>query len=136
MKKRNTKQKQIILETLRNDRTHPTIMEVYQKVSKKYPSIGQATIYRNVNELAAANEIEKVVDFDAHIHYDGNPKKHLHLLCKNCKNIFDIFLDVEKDLISKISKDNQVLIENISITCEGLCPNCKKLLSKNDEGEK
>ena len=35
MKKRNTKQKQIILETLRKDKTHPTITEIYEKVSKK-----------------------------------------------------------------------------------------------------
>ena len=38
MKKRNTIQKQIILDTLRNDRTHPTMSELYEKVSQKYPN--------------------------------------------------------------------------------------------------
>ena len=80
MKKRNTIQKQIILDTLRNDRTHPTMSELYEKVSQKYPKIGQATVYRNVNDLAQSNTIEKIVDTAGNFHYDGNPKKHIHLI--------------------------------------------------------
>lgn len=130
MKKRNTKQKQIILDTLRNDRTHPTISEIYEKVSKKYPKIGQATIYRNVNDLVESNTIEKIVDTAGNFHYDGNPKKHIHLICKSCNKIIDIFDANESEFISKVSTDNSILVESANITLEGFCKECKKLLSK------
>lgn len=130
MKKRNTIQKQIILDTLRNDQTHPTMAELYEKVSQKYPKIGQATIYRNVNDLAQSNTIEKIVDASGNFHYDGNPKKHIHLICKNCNRIIDIFDTNEDEFISKVSTDNSILVESANITLEGLCKECKKLLSK------
>lgn len=130
MKKRNTIQKQIILDTLRNDQTHPTMAELYEKVSKKYPKIGQATIYRNVNDLAQSNTIEKIVDASGNFHYDGNPKKHIHLICKNCNRIIDIFDTNEDEFISKVSIDNSIFVESANITLEGLCRKCKKLLSK------
>lgn len=130
MKKRNTIQKQIILDTLRNDRTHPTMSELYEKVSQKYPKIGQATVYRNVNDLAQSNTIEKIVDTAGNFHYDGNPKKHIHLICKNCNKIIDILDTNEDEFISKVSTDNSILVESANITLEGLCKECKKLLSK------
>ncbi len=130
MKRRNTKQKQIILDTLRTDKTHPTISEIYEKVSKEYPKIGQATVYRNVNELSQNNQIEKIADLNGNFHYDGNPVKHIHLLCKNCNKIYDIFDFAETELIQKVSHDNEISIDKVNITLEGLCKNCKKLLSK------
>ena len=130
MKRRNTKQKQIILDTLRTNKTHPTISEIYEKVSKEYPKIGQATVYRNVNELSQNNQIEKIADLNGNFHYDGNPVKHIHLLCKNCNKIYDIFDFAETELIQKVSHDNEISIDKVNITLEGLCKNCKKLLSK------
>ena len=52
---RNTKQKHIILDILNDNRIHPTIYEIYELAKQKYPSIGQATIYRNVNKLVDEN---------------------------------------------------------------------------------
>ena len=45
MKRRNTRQRQLILDTLVDNPTHPTIQELYQNVIKKDNTIGQATVY-------------------------------------------------------------------------------------------
>ena len=50
MSERNTKQKEIVLEILENNRVHPTIQELYCLAKKKYPTIGQATIYRTTKD--------------------------------------------------------------------------------------
>ena len=42
MNTRNTKQKEIILNTLRQMHSHPTIMDLYEQVQKVDSSIGQA----------------------------------------------------------------------------------------------
>ena len=75
MKKRVTKQKQIILETIRKDRSHPTMADIYKKVQNKNKKIGQATVYRNINELVESNEVEKITDLSGQFHFDGNEKR-------------------------------------------------------------
>ena len=125
MKKRNTKQKQIILETLRFDKTHPTITEIYEKVSKKQRNIGKATVYRNVNDLVENYQVKKIVDEEGNFHYDGNEKDHAHLICKNCKKIIDIFDIDQTKFIDMVSKEKSILIESANITFEGFCSECK-----------
>lgn len=131
MKNRKTKQKEIIIKALKKDRSHPTITEIYEKISREYPYIGKATVYRNVNSLVELGQIEKVTDLTGQFHYDGNEQEHIHLICTNCQNIFDIYDVDKKEIISKITSNNSLVVENISITCKGLCPKCQKLLSNN-----
>ena len=92
MIERNTKQKEIILDILEHNRIHPTIYEIYELAKKKYPAIGQATIYRNVNKLVDENKIIKLPSkSNDGYHYDINTNSHDHLLCKSCGKIIDIF---------------------------------------------
>ena len=131
MKKRVTKQKQIILETIRKDRSHPTMADIYKKVQNKNKKIGQATVYRNINELVESNEVEKITDLSGQFHFDGNENKHYHLLCTNCQKIFDIFDENYSSIISTAANNDEFMITDVKITCLGLCSTCKELLSKN-----
>lgn len=130
MNKRITKQKQIILDTIKNDKTHPTMANIVKKVQTKYPKIGQATVYRNINELVNQNKVEKITDLSGQFHFDGNKEIHYHLLCRNCKKIIDIFDENYPKIVSKIADREEYVIDNVKITCEGLCSECKALLSK------
>ena len=53
MEKRNTKQKEIILDILKDKENmfHPSAGDLVKLVLDAYPSIGQATVYRNINKL-------------------------------------------------------------------------------------
>ena len=55
-----SKQREIILEVIKNNRTHPTAEEIYILVTKKEPKISRSTVYRNINIL-----VEKGI-FDLH----------------------------------------------------------------------
>lgn len=136
MKNRKTKQKEIIIKALKKDRSHPTITEIYEKISNEYPYIGKATVYRNVNSLVELGEIEKVADLTGQFHYDGNDQEHIHLICTNCQKIFDIYDVDKKEIISNITSNNSIVVENVSIICKGLCSKCQKLLSNNKEKRK
>ena len=60
MNTRNTKQKEIILNTLRQMHSHPTIMDLYEQVQKVDSSIGHATVYRNVSKLVEEGLVMKI----------------------------------------------------------------------------
>ena len=47
--------KSIIIEMLQKDKTHPTIKQLYKNIKEKYPNVGQATVYRNINKLLGNN---------------------------------------------------------------------------------
>lgn len=57
---RMTKQRRVILDTLRSTETHPTADEVYRLVQKQIPRISLGTVYRNLDLLARCGSIRKL----------------------------------------------------------------------------
>ena len=51
MIRRNSRQRQLILDVMRGEGIHLNADQVYQKVKQADPSIGIATVYRNLNLL-------------------------------------------------------------------------------------
>jgi len=124
MNNRNTKQKQLIVDILMRDKTHPTISDIYQKVLKQDSSIGQATVYRNINKLVKKGKIIRITTPNDVDHYDGNISEHFHLFCKKCDRIIDIF---DVSLVKQIEKsetNKNIKIDNYHLFFEGICQDC------------
>lgn len=126
MESRKTKQKSIIINNIINNKNHPTIKQLYLSIKEQYPSIGQATIYRTINNLYGNNQIKKIIDNDGIVHYDGDNSKHYHLKCRKCKKIVDIFDNIDDSFLKNIEENNSIKVENYNIIFEGLCKECCK----------
>ena len=127
MKERNTKQKQIILDILENNRIHPTINEIYNMAKTKYPTIGQATVYRNVNHLVEEGKLIKIPNNTNNLdHYDINTSIHSHLICRKCGRIIDIFDNDYTKLFNSFETNKSIKIDKVMIILEGICSNCNK----------
>lgn len=127
MNKRNTKQKQLILDYLRSDKTHPTIQEVYMRIQNSNSKIGIATVYRNVNKLVDEKEIIKLPVGNVP-HYDGNTIPHNHFICRRCNKIIDLFDNDYDSLINSVEDKHKLKIEKITILYEGVCEECNDKL--------
>ena len=123
MKKRNTWQKEVILDVLTANRVHPTIGELYELIKKEY-NIGKATVYRNINEMVEEGKIQKITASNTY-HYDGDSSNHYHLVCKECNKIIDMFDEKATKLIKNIEKEQDVVIDQMHIIIDGLCSLCK-----------
>ena len=57
MEKRNTKQREVIIDILskKENMFHPTAQDLVRLVLESNPTIGQATVYRNINKLVEEN---------------------------------------------------------------------------------
>lgn len=127
MKERNTKQKQIILDILENNRIHPTINEIYNMAKTKYPTIGQATVYRNVNHLVEEGKLIKIPNNTNNLdHYDINTSIHSHLICRKCGRIIDVFDNDYTKLFNSFETNKSIKIDKVMIILEGICSNCNK----------
>lgn len=123
---RNTKQKDIILNTLRSLHTHPSADELYQYIHEEHAEIGVATVYRNLNKLAEKCEIKKVTGLDGSSHYDWNIEPHYHFICNCCGKIHDITNAIAPDLIARAECVTDCKILALEITFRGLCKECQQ----------
>ena len=124
MNARNTRQKQIILETLQETRLHPTISELYQQVLLKDDTIGQATVYRNVNRLVEEGLVRRISTPSDVDHYDGDCREHFHLLCKSCGKIKDVMDSDLTRYLSEMTEKHHIKIDHFQVLLEGICQEC------------
>lgn len=120
-----SKQREIILETLKENVVHPTAEYLYSILQKKHPKISLATLYRNLNQLAENGIIKKIEGLEPSSHYDHNTHEHYHFICTKCSRVFDIDADVAPDLIDKTEKITDFAIHFADVVFCGTCKDCK-----------
>ncbi len=87
---KRSKQKDAILETLKNTKCHPTADWVYTEVRKSIPNISLGTVYRNLSKMSEEGIIKKLILGTSSEHFDGDISPHYHISCVDCNKIFDI----------------------------------------------
>lgn len=120
---RKTPQREVILNYLKNTKSHPTAEMVYEEVRKSLPSISLATVYRNLNMLAEQGQIQKIDTPEAR--FDGNPEQHYHFVCQNCQRVFD---KPDEDICGNLTsewKNDGFSVEKIEVVGYGLCNKCR-----------
>ena len=126
-----SRQRNIVLDIMKNTYDHPTAEEVYALASKKLPGIGIATIYRNLNQLAEAGEIVRIPVEDGKDRFDGQLREHYHMICKECGTLVDLHADSEeieklKSMILESFNLNNDELEFAPIVLKGVCDKCDK----------
>lgn len=119
---RDTRQKKIIYEVLRDCHLHPTLQELSNLVKERDNNIGQATVYRTINRLVASGKVEKIVSINSNARYDV-ANDHYHFQCIKCGKIEDIFYDKgEQESIKKMFSNKKV--NTFDLTGYGICSIC------------
>ena len=128
--RRNTRQREVILDELRKLRSHPTAVGLYEIVRRRLPRISLGTVYRNLDVLCELGEIQRLELSGATKRYDGVAKKHYHIRCVDCGRVDDAPIaplnELEDDLYG--TTVYEILGHNLEFT--GLCPKCAKLRDK------
>lgn len=122
---RYSKQREIILTDLKNRCDHPTAEMVYESVVKKCPAISLGTVYRNLNTLAQNGQILKLNVGGAE-HFDGCTDCHYHMVCNDCKGVFDKWIEKFPSEFGQIFDDGFKVTE-VSVTLYGVCKDCQSL---------
>lgn len=126
IKTRYSKQRELILNNLRNRNDHPSVEEVYQDLKKDHPNLSLGTVYRNLNYLAEAKMIRKLDIGEQIVHYDGNMAKHFHFICQKCHEVYDIYNNISDNVISELKNATQHQVDDMNIIVTGTCECCLK----------
>ncbi len=109
-----------ILEFVSSCQTHPTADEIYSFVHRNNPTLSRTTVFNNVKLLAEKGLINDINISSESTRYDSTlHTPHAHFMCRDCKKIFDIPLDM-----SSLTVPPEFLCDNVNVYFKGICPEC------------
>lgn len=124
--RRFSRQRQMVLDVVKNRTKHPTADKVYEILKKDHPEISLGTVYRNLNLLAEMGEISRVETSSVKDHFDGNQHPHAHFVCRKCGGVFDLNLDISLLLQSAKGVEGSFQVEDCKVLVQGVCEDCLK----------
>lgn len=134
----NTQQRDIILSFLSNNEGKClTVRDIYNGILKNGASIGEATVYRQLQHFITEGVAFKFTDsegegaFYRYINDKNECDSHFHLKCVNCAEIIHMKCEFMKYLEQHILADHDFSVDNGRTVIYGLCSNCKKLQTDN-----
>ena len=123
--RRNTRQRQVVLEELRRLRCHPTASALYEIARNRLPKISLGTVYRNLELLADNGVIQKLQMSGSEARYDGSPEPHQHVRCVNCDRVDDVH-DMPGDVLKgQVMSSSGYKIIGFRLEFMGICPTCQ-----------
>ena len=126
MNKRNTTQRSLVLEAVKDLKCHATADEVYDTIVQKHPNISRGTVYRNLNLLSASGEIRKVEMPSGADRFEHQSHEHYHARCVQCGRVFDVEMEFIADLEKSIKDTHGFEFTGHDIIFKGTCLECKK----------
>ncbi len=124
MEKRNTIQKQLVLDAVSRMANHPTAEQVYMEVVRTHPTVSKATVYRNLAGLSADGFLRRIQMPGGADRFDHCLTAHQHILCTRCGLFADVPLarDPALDHAAAHATGFEDVTHDI-IFC-GVCPGC------------
>ncbi|MCM8803540.1 MAG: transcriptional repressor [Candidatus Omnitrophica bacterium] len=113
-----------ILNYLIENKSHPSVDEIYSFLISKIPTLSKATIYNTLKILCEKKVISEILIEEDEVRYDFIEKQHMHFRCKKCKKIYDIYKKC--DVVNYKDIDGHK-IEEHHIYLLGVCKNCRKV---------
>lgn len=92
---------------------HFSAQEMVKRITKAHPSIGAATVYRNIKVLCDAHILrETLVNADGTVVYESfDDEHHDHIVCLDCGEIFEFHdetIEKKQEELVKKSRFRQV----------------------------
>ncbi len=120
---RETQQRRVVYETLRNTKKHPTADWIFDRVRGSMPKISLGTVYRNLNVLKQEGLIRELYGTDRRARYDADLSQHAHFICTACNEIRDVEAVPEQDWRA-LKELVGCEVTNQRTEFLGLCPTC------------
>ena len=120
-----TAQRRLVYQCLAGRRDHPTADQVFEETRRALPEISKATVYRVLETLVEVGVVRKVNHPDSAARFDGNPRRHHHLVCTACGRIADVEETGLKLRIPAGISGGRFKITDYSINFQGVCAPCQ-----------
>ena len=120
---RTTKQLQMIWDSVKDDKSHPTADQIYERVRKKLPSISLGTVYRNLQKLVVQKKLQVLMRGRSQ-HFDPLVERHQHFICELCDRVYDVVLESQKEIKPAKLPHEGFKVTSHQVSFYGICKHC------------
>ncbi len=121
-----TKQREVVLQVIRDEPEHLTANEVFDKAKQLLPGISFATVYNSLRFLKEAGHIAEISFGSGASRFDSMTSRHDHAICTKCGKLVDMEIDLPEEIVNFAAEFSKFKLESIELTLRGLCPECNK----------
>lgn len=122
-----TRQRQAVLQVIREREDHPTANEIFQAARLRLPTISYATVYNSLRFLKEAGLVHEIKFGDGASRYDRETERHDHAICSDCGKLVDFDLPEAAGLMQAAARKSKFKPASVHLTLRGLCADCRKV---------
>ena len=120
-----TKQRQALLQVIRDSEEHLTANEVFDHARRLLPGISFATVYNSLRFLKQEGLIGEVRFGTDATRFDRKLHRHDHAICNACGKLIDLELPIPDELLKKGERFSKFKADSIEVVLRGICPDCR-----------
>ncbi|MGH7774391.1 MAG: Fur family transcriptional regulator [Candidatus Binatia bacterium] len=124
-KRRHTRQLEVTWEAVKDETSHPTADQVYEKVRAVIPNISLGTVYRNLQKLVTEGKLQ-VLTLGRTQHFDPMVQRHEHFICEKCGRVYDLFVGSEEKILPSSLPPEGFTVSSHRLALYGSCKHCGK----------
>jgi Fur family ferric uptake transcriptional regulator len=128
----HTRQGQSILDYMKSlEGVHVTVNQVVRHFEDTEEAVGQTTVYRHLEKLAADGMIRKYILHDGksacyqYINGEKNCREHFHLKCESCGALIHVDCDFLNEISRHLLHRHHFKIDLLKTVFYGTCNICR-----------
>jgi len=131
---RYSKQREMILQTLKDNPVHPTADYIYDLLKPKMRALSLGTVYRNLNLLEKNGLIKRIRGLDGRDRFDHNNFDHLHTICQACGRAQDVMLPPKlAAALARLKEKTPFTVKSCEILLNGICAGCREQFNRRSK---
>lgn len=125
---RNTRQRAEILTLLDEASDFQSAQRVYHQLRERGARVGLTTVYRTLQILADADEVDtmRLPGGEQLYRRCSRPSHHHHLMCRECGTTVEIAGPTIERWAEKVAEENGYTEVSHTIDLFGVCPKCSR----------
>ena len=122
---RVTRQRLLVADALDAVRKQVTAQELWDRLRKRDPDIGRATVFRTLEALVVAG-VARRLEQDGHVYayVACRPEHHHHLACHRCGRVEEIDEGYIRPVADRLASERGFRIDDARLDFYGLCGRC------------
>lgn len=122
---RTTRQRSAVSEMLGASEDFRSAQELHELMRERGQRVGLATVYRTLQALAAAGEVDVILRDDGEAMYRRcSAHHHHHLVCRSCGVAVEVAGPAVERWAEKVALDNGFTDVSHTVELFGLCARC------------
>ena len=122
-----TRQRVAVLSELQRHGGFRSAQQVHEDLHTSDNRVGLATVYRNLQALAANGQLDTIRADDGEVLYRRCEEKahHHHLVCRSCGSVVEVAPPDVESWVTSISTEHGFLDIYHAIEISGICSDCQ-----------